>query len=199
MFDKKSERTILIIDDNEDHYLILSRLLKKTYDTDFHTGEADVIEHIKQNIPDCILLDYNLRATTGIDILKQLKSQKEYTEIPVIMLTGEKTPDVIVDCMKHGADDYLIKDDVDKERLLTSLNIIFEKTDLKKHIKTLERFLPICANCKKIRKTDSNPEEQNSWVPIEHYISSHTSSEFSHGICPECMHTLYGDIMDKGK
>jgi len=61
-------------------------------------------------------------------------------------------------------------------------------------IKVIESFLPICSNCKKIRKPDSDPEKMDSWEQIESYISKKTSSQFSHGICPECMEKLYGDI-----
>jgi hypothetical protein len=46
-------------------------------------------------------------------------------------------------------------------------------------------LLPICAHCKKIR------EDDNSWVPIEKYISDHSEAEFSHGLCPECVKALY--------
>lgn len=48
-------------------------------------------------------------------------------------------------------------------------------------INTLGNFLPICAYCKKIRDTD------DSWVSVDTYISSHSKTEFSHGICPQCM------------
>ncbi|MFH1952792.1 MAG: hypothetical protein ABIL06_14370 [Pseudomonadota bacterium] len=50
---------------------------------------------------------------------------------------------------------------------------------------TLGSFLPICANCKKIR------EDDDSWTPIEEYIHDHSETEFSHGICPECAKKLY--------
>ena len=50
---------------------------------------------------------------------------------------------------------------------------------------TLGSFLPICANCKKIR------EDEDSWTPIEEYIHDHSETEFSHGICPECAKKLY--------
>lgn len=188
--------SILIIDDNYDHYLILARYLKDTYITDNLDGQSDTIPTIKIKEPICILLDYNLNIKNGIDILIDLKNDENLKEIPVIMLTSEKNPDVIINCMKNGADDYLIKEDVTKERLLTSLNIIIEKVNLKKHIEKLENFLPICSNCKKVRKADSNPKEQNSWEPIETYISSHTESRFSHGLCPECIQKLYGDLME---
>ena len=48
-------------------------------------------------------------------------------------------------------------------------------------INTLGNFLPICAYCKKIRDTD------DSWVSVDTYISAHSETEFTHGICPNCM------------
>ncbi len=48
-------------------------------------------------------------------------------------------------------------------------------------IVTLGRFLPICAHCKKIRMSGGE------WIPVEVYIGDHSDTEFSHGICPECV------------
>jgi len=58
-------------------------------------------------------------------------------------------------------------------------------------IRTLESFLPICANCKKIRVSDSNETQKESWTSIESYISERTDTKFSHGICPDCVKELY--------
>jgi len=55
-------------------------------------------------------------------------------------------------------------------------------------INTLGTFLPVCANCKRIR------DKEGSWVQIEKYISDHSETKFSHGICPECAQKLYGDF-----
>ena len=63
---------------------------------------------------------------------------------------------------------------------------------LKERVNTLESFLSICSNCRKIRKPESDCEKQDSWIPIEAYISTKTSSRFSHSICPECAKKLYG-------
>lgn len=60
-------------------------------------------------------------------------------------------------------------------------------------IRKLEGILPICSNCKKIRREEQNPREQKSWVPVDSYIADHTEATFSHGICPECMEALYGE------
>lgn len=53
-------------------------------------------------------------------------------------------------------------------------------------VKTLQGFLPICANCKKIR------DDKGYWNHIEGYIQRHTEAKFSHGMCPECLDELYG-------
>jgi hypothetical protein len=62
---------------------------------------------------------------------------------------------------------------------------------LQHKVKELESFLPICANCKKIR--DNNQE----WQPLEKYISEHSDTQFTHGVCPDCMKLLYGDLIKK--
>jgi len=51
--------------------------------------------------------------------------------------------------------------------------------------KILSGFLPICANCKRIR------DDSSQWIEIEAYIRDHTGVEFSHSICPACMKELY--------
>lgn len=50
-------------------------------------------------------------------------------------------------------------------------------------VKTLREILPICSYCRKIR------DDENYWHTVEDYISEHTASRFSHGICPSCMET----------
>lgn len=57
----------------------------------------------------------------------------------------------------------------------------------KNMINTLGTFLPLCAHCKKIR------EKEGLWIPIVEYISDHSETEFSHGICPECAKRQYNE------
>ena len=51
-------------------------------------------------------------------------------------------------------------------------------------VKTLQAILPICSYCRKIR------DDSDYWHTVESYISHHTGSQFSHGICPSCMNNL---------
>jgi hypothetical protein len=70
------------------------------------------------------------------------------------------------------------------QELAEVLELNLQKTaELEKsiaEIKTLRGFLPICANCKKIR------DDYGLWTRVEEYISKHTEAEFSHGLCPDC-------------
>jgi hypothetical protein len=61
---------------------------------------------------------------------------------------------------------------------------------LRKDIRVLEGFIPICANCKKIRS-------MGQWEPVEEYIKSHSLADFTHSICPECLEKLYPQFATK--
>lgn len=52
-------------------------------------------------------------------------------------------------------------------------------------VKQLSGLLPICSGCKKIR------DEGDRWQPLESYLSANSEATFSHGMCPECVKTLY--------
>ena len=50
-------------------------------------------------------------------------------------------------------------------------------------VRTLQRILPICSYCKRIR------DDRSYWQSVEDYVSRHTDTRFSHSICPECYET----------
>ncbi|MBK8166465.1 MAG: PAS domain S-box protein [bacterium] len=52
-------------------------------------------------------------------------------------------------------------------------------------IRELQRILPICSGCKKIRDDDGY------WQQVDTYLTTHTGAQFSHGMCPDCMDRLY--------
>jgi hypothetical protein len=60
-----------------------------------------------------------------------------------------------------------------------------------KRVYQLEKLLPICAHCRKIHGKD------NEWYDMETYIEKNTASQFSHGICPECMQRYFPQYTKK--
>jgi hypothetical protein len=61
---------------------------------------------------------------------------------------------------------------------------------IRKEIKILEGFIPICANCKKIR-------QDVDWRTLEEYISANSLAKFTHSMCPDCIRILYPEHADK--
>jgi PAS domain S-box-containing protein len=79
---------------------------------------------------------------------------------------------------------------------------VFERTDALhktvanlrlalENVKTLSGLLPICGSCKRIRDDDGY------WNQVEDYISAHSSAEFSHSLCPECLARLRDEIAER--
>jgi PAS domain-containing protein len=56
---------------------------------------------------------------------------------------------------------------------------------------TLQKMLPICANCKKIR------DDKEYWQHVESYLNAHLDIEFTHGLCPECAKALYPQFYEE--
>lgn len=126
-------KTVFIVDDNIDFcYLVSSILRKEGYSVkEFHDG-MQVLQEIKNNSPDLILLDIHLPDMNGIQVLEIVKSQNK--DLAIIMLTGfGEIPDT-VKAMKAGAFDYLTKP-FDQKNLL---DIVKEATHTYKSLKIQE-------------------------------------------------------------
>jgi PAS domain-containing protein len=74
---------------------------------------------------------------------------------------------------------------VEKQREM----LIRDLEDALAEVKTLSGLLPICASCKKIR------DDHGYWHQLEQFVTTHSGAQFSHGICPDCAHKLYPDLL----
>jgi PAS domain-containing protein len=70
------------------------------------------------------------------------------------------------------------------------VKLIGELTTALAEVKTLSGMLPVCASCGKIR------DDSGYWQSIEQYVSAHSTAQFSHGLCEDCMRKLYPDLME---
>ncbi len=68
-----------------------------------------MLNALEEQIPDLILLDIMLPGEDGMAILKKLKSNKAYANIPVIMLTAKSSEMDKINGLDQGADDYILK------------------------------------------------------------------------------------------
>lgn len=75
-------------------------------------GFADgvsMLEALKSEIPELIILDIMMPELDGIEVLKRLRSESSYKDIPVIMATAKGTEMDKIGGLNSGADDYLVK------------------------------------------------------------------------------------------
>ncbi len=109
---------ILIIDDEKDLCLVLSRFLSKHgYEVlEAHKGKK-ALEIINESVPDLILCDFMLDDMDGTTVLKAIKEINPST--PVIIITGFSNIKTAVEVMRLGAVDYVIKPLIPEEILLT--------------------------------------------------------------------------------
>jgi len=59
---------------------------------------------------------------------------------------------------------------------------------LHQELTVLRGILPICCFCKKIRN------QEQTWEPLEQYITTRSEAQFSHGMCPDCLKEQYPDV-----
>lgn len=101
---------IYIVEDEEDiAELIRFNLLRDGYRVNvFGTGEA-VLEQIKSESPDLLLLDLMLPGIDGLTVCRRVKNEFSAATFPVIMVTAKGEEADIVTGLELGADDYIVK------------------------------------------------------------------------------------------
>lgn len=123
---------ILIIDDDEvDRKKARYSLSKSSWDGDITqaASASEARQLISEHIFDCILLDYQLPGTDGLELLVELHELLG-VKTPVVMLTGEGNEMVAVEAMKRGACDYLPKSLLAPDTLLRVITQAVERTRL---------------------------------------------------------------------
>jgi diguanylate cyclase (GGDEF)-like protein/PAS domain S-box-containing protein len=107
---KPHTNRILIVDDNEmNRDMLARRLARKGYDVLVANGAHDLVESIKQDGVDLVLLDIEMPEITGLDALRILRKVYSAAELPVIMVTAKNQSEDIITALDLGANDYLTK------------------------------------------------------------------------------------------
>lgn len=56
-----------------------------------------------------VLLDWNMPELSGLDFLKKVRAMEKYSSLPIIMVTSEAARYNVIEALKNGATDYIIK------------------------------------------------------------------------------------------
>lgn len=127
---------IFIVDDNELYAKASQHHLSLNPDNEvdsFNTGK-DCINNLYTK-PNMIFLDYSLPDISGIEVLRKIK--QSYSEIPVVIVSGQEDVSTAVELLKEGAYDYIVKDENAHERMWKATNNVRENFMLRDEIDKL--------------------------------------------------------------
>jgi len=107
-----SIRTVLVVDDSR----IMRNIVKNTFATmnipcqfvEAGNGK-EALAQLEQQEIHLVLLDWNMPELSGLDFLKKIRAMDKYKALPVIMVTSEAARYNVIEALKNGATDYIIK------------------------------------------------------------------------------------------
>jgi len=128
-----------------------------------------------------IVSDWMMPDVDGIELCRRVRARPKTEYTYFILLTAIHTGrENLQKAMAAGVDDFLTKP-LDREAIIMRLRVAERILDFTSQIRMLKELLPICMYCKRVR------DDQDYWQQVETYIHTCTGTNFSHGICPECL------------
>jgi PleD family two-component response regulator len=198
------EPLILIVDDVAENVEVLYRLLKADdYRFAVAQNAEETFRAVAREVPDLVLLDVMLPDGNGFEVAEELLRSYGEHYLPIIFITARTHIDDKIRGFEAGGVDYITKPFEYREvqaRVETHLKLkkaevernqlIGELRQALDEVQQLKGIIPICARCKQVR------DDGGYWQQVEHYISRHSEAEFSHSLCPDCIHELYPDLSE---
>lgn len=197
---------ILIADDDLVARMLLEAAIKRwgCEVVSATNGSEALVALQNDDAPALAILDWMMPGMTGVEVARAVRKLAKPSSTYIILLTARSEKDDIVAALDAGADDYLTKPFHREElrvRVQAGCRIvelqrslagrISELEDALASVKQLQRMLPICSYCKKIR------DDHNYWQKVENYISDHSEVQFSHSVCPNCYENIVIPDMEK--
>jgi len=198
-------KVLISEDDKISQKLLQATLNKKGFEVIVTSNGQDAWGILQRpDTPQLAVLDWMMPVEDGIEVIRKLRSLKRDRYVYAILLTAKCQQDDIATGLEAGADDYLIKPFNPKElfaRVNVGVRMIELHNKLHDHVlkleyalnqvKQLQKIVPICSYCKKVRNDD------NYWQQVEAYVSEFTEARFSHSICPACYENVVLPELDK--
>ena len=179
---KKIEKTVMVVEDNDDFRHFLHRELSLIYNKVLVARDGmDGAMMAEEENPDLIVSDVMMPRMNGTDMCRRIKENIETSHIPVILLTAWSTDEGRTEGYKAGADAYIAKP-FDMEVLLARISNLLEKQEKRKQ----DFSHSISLDPKTV--TDSSPDEDFLKEVIGHIEKNIDNSEYT-------IDSLAGDVV----
>jgi PleD family two-component response regulator len=101
---------VLVVDDDEFQHKLVARLLKDSgARLMFALNSTDALAAIRSRRPELIFMDIDLPDLSGIETTRRIKAIEAFASIPVVMMSGHSKRDVVVESLRAGACDFVVK------------------------------------------------------------------------------------------
>lgn len=101
---------VMVIEDVISIQKIIQYSLKDRFEVITFKNGLDALSYLyKGSLPDIIISDLNIPGISGFELLTQLKASGLFSSIPVLMLSGEDSTQIRINCLEAGAEDYVVK------------------------------------------------------------------------------------------
>ncbi|KAA0876433.1 response regulator [Nitrincola tapanii] len=102
--------TLLVVDDDPFQRSLLSKLLSAAhYQVECVDGGLAALKFLEKSQPDLILMDIMMPDLDGIETTRRIRQNSLLSRIPIIVISGLHERDIVLECVKLGAADYVIK------------------------------------------------------------------------------------------
>ncbi len=132
---------IMVVEDDEDDFLLINDYFKKlpawSCEVKWVYRYEEAVEELCSNNYTICFSDYRLGAKNGIDLIKDIQAGNCTT--PVILLTGRGNYEIDIQATKAGAYDYLIKADLDVDKLERTIRYTLERMNNLQKLRDSER------------------------------------------------------------
>ncbi len=125
-FGKQNKKKILVVDDSGAMLRNVKGWLEDKYQIILANSGAMAIKYLSTNRPDLVLLDYEMPIVDGRQVLGMIRSETEFSNIPVIFLTSKGDKESVMNVMELKPDGYLLKT-MPPEQIKQSVDDFFEK------------------------------------------------------------------------
>jgi signal transduction histidine kinase len=136
---------VLLVEDNPGDVRLIQEMLSESRDFSFDLECADRLspglERLDASGIDVILLDLGLPDSLGLDTFTRVRDQAP--QVPIVMLTNLDDKTLAVEAVKEGAQDYLIKGQVDNSLLVRSIQYAIERKRAEESLKKAHEELEI--------------------------------------------------------
>ena len=143
------KRYILIVEDEFINQEILKEILIKEYEVITASNGKEALDVLNTSVKpiSLILLDLNMPIMDGFTLIKELKKNNEYQNIPIIVITGDK--DSEIDALNLGAVDFIPKPfDLSEKRIIVSasendeLTGVYNKHIFERYAERIDKYKP---------------------------------------------------------